>query len=272
MTENMTKEMALEILGLQSDATREEIERKYENFMRQSKYDDAIDVDVITRAHDFLLGYEWGEFKKDPAYTEKGINRKKISNFFYHYKLKLLGGAALFLLLGIVLVTWIGGRERHDLGVAFVGDLMINDTQGMRNHLSETYGFDKLGVTYASYVLDQGEVSVAIMMRLMGIITDPTYHVLFMNREAAEFLSGEVAIEDLTGHLAVLGIGPEDDRLLTIVNDQFETVIAAIYIGEDVRMREHVDGSVPTYVGMTRKNNDPEKALQLILAVLEQSQ
>ncbi len=110
MGENMTREKAFEIFQLDPSTPTAKIKLKYENFMRRAKFDDSLDEVLITKAFDTIMGIDWGNFEADPAYSEKGLNKKKIENFFYHNKRSLIYGIAAFVLIAATILMIVTGK------------------------------------------------------------------------------------------------------------------------------------------------------------------
>ena len=110
----MTKEQAFEILGLESTASKNRIKLKYANCTRRAKFDTSYDIESATKAFDTIMGYTWSNFEPDAAYTQKGINKKKVESFFY-----LHGRSLAMLLFSVTLVTlffalWLGDIAHYD--------------------------------------------------------------------------------------------------------------------------------------------------------------
>ncbi|MFO7635830.1 MAG: hypothetical protein R6W96_00800 [Clostridia bacterium] len=269
MSEMMTREKAYEILGLPQDAPEQDIKIKYENFMRRHRYDETIDVDLLTQAHDTLMGYDMHSKDKDPAYAQKGLNKKKVDNFFYHHKRNLLYGAVILIILVALSFSLFSGRRKVDFGVAFIGNLTMSDITRVEEYLQTVYEINNIGVTYASYALDQGEASAANIIRLMGVITDPMYNVLYMNKEAAEFLATEEGLVDLTPYFTEIGIVRQDERILWVTTDTGKVIAGAILVGRDLELQDLIIGFVPDYIGISKSDTDKTTSITLIRGLLE---
>ncbi|MBN2852128.1 MAG: hypothetical protein JXQ23_05265 [Clostridia bacterium] len=224
----MTEERAYEILELDKDASKEEIKKKYENFMRLTKFDKSYDEKLITEAFDFLMGYSWGEVKGEADYYAKGINKKKIENFFYHYSRHLLYGIIALVIFGAIAISVLSRQPKPDVGVLMTGDTFVTDSVAIETAIEQDFGFEFVRVIPVMISLTaDGEVNSANMTLLATTLQGGEGDVIFTDLKTLTFLAKEDTLEDLSLHFDELGIDKDDSRIMWMKNDIYNTVYAA---------------------------------------------
>ncbi len=271
--DNMTKEQAFEILQLDSTATSEQIKKKYENFMRRAKFDDSFDEDQVTKAYDTLMGIHWGNFQPDPVYTEKGINKKKIENFFYHYKRSLVYGIAVAAVVITVLAMIIFGKVRYDYTIVMIGSLNIRDQEIMSTYYEELLDLDKVLVDYVLMQADSadGSLSEESMNKLFGYFQAGEADVVILTEDMAKFLSYEGALNNLEQYLPELGLNTDDERILYWYKEGDSDIAASIHFGTNSIFSEGINGQAPEFVSLPESSKLTDSTKTLILDLLEQN-
>lgn len=273
MDDNMTREQAFEILQLDPSVPTDKVKKKYENFMRRAKFDDSVDQDLITKAFDTIMGIHWGNFEPDAAYTEKGINKKKIENFFYHYKRGLVYGLAVAVVVIGVLAMIIFGKVRYDYTILMVGSLNIKDQEVMTSYYEELLDVKNVLVDYVLMQSDSpdGSLSEESMNKLTGYFLTGEADLLILSENVAKFLSYEGALNDLTQYLPALGIKPDDERVLYWYQEGEGEIAAAYHFGNVSVFAEGINGKAPEYVSLPEINNLTEETKIIILDLIEQN-
>jgi hypothetical protein len=106
------KKNAYEILGVNKDASKNEIERRYTILLKKhrlenSKNSDDKEFDEITEAYNLLMGYstelpvERKNKKPNPVLKKLGINEEKAANFLHYYKHHII----ISIIVLVVLIT-----------------------------------------------------------------------------------------------------------------------------------------------------------------------
>ncbi|MBN1623993.1 MAG: hypothetical protein JXN10_07585 [Clostridia bacterium] len=273
MENKMTKEQALEILQLEPSATTEQIKKKYENFMRRAKFDDSFDEELVTKAYDTLMGYQWGNFEPDPVYLEKGINKKKIENFFYLYKRNLVYGIAVAAIVITVLAMILFGKVRYDYTIVLIGSLNIRDQAVMAEYYQELLDVDNVLVDYVLIQADSADGSLTEegMNKLFGYFQSGEADLFVVTEETAKFLSYEGALNDLGQYLPQLGLAEDDDRVLYWYQEDEEEIAAAIHFGSNSIFTEGINGKAPEFVSLSETGELTENTKTIILDLLEQN-
>lgn len=257
----MTKERALEILELEKDSSKEEIKKKYENFMRLTKFDKSYDEKLITEAFDFLMGYGWGDIKDEADYYKKGLNKKKIENFFYHYSRHLLYGFIAVAVFGALAISIFSRQPKPDAGVLLVGNTFVSDQIAIEDMIESKTGIGFVRVIPAPISLTgDGEVNSANMYVLATTLQGGDGDIIFSDRKALEFLASEDALLDLSSQFDKLGIDKNDERIIWLKNDIYDTTIAAgIYLGDFTDFNEYVSAPL-TYISIPDYTRNTENA------------
>lgn len=271
MENNMTKEQAYEILQLDGNATTEQIKKKYENFMRRAKFDDTVDEELVTKAFDTLMGINWGNFEPDPAYQEKGLNKKKVENFFYHYKRSLAYGIAVAVIIITSLALIIFGKVRYDYTILMIGSLNIRDQEAMASYYEELLDVDNVLVDYV--LMQSGSADGALteegMNKLFGYFQSGDADLLIVTEETAKLLSYEGALSDLTQFLPVFGLSDDDERILYWYQEGEPNIAAAIHFGNNAVLAAGINGQAPEFLALPEIRELDENTKTVILDLLK---
>lgn len=94
-----------EKLGLGSNATLEEVKHKYDMLMKRSLHDESVETDVITAAYDKIIDENTIDFFNADAELlhARGINKKKLVNFLFQNKIRLIISVWLLVCIGLLL-------------------------------------------------------------------------------------------------------------------------------------------------------------------------
>lgn len=272
MTENMTREKAFEILQLDPSTPTDKIKQKYENFMRRAKFDDSLDEDIITKAYDTIMGINWGNFEPDPVYSEKGINKKKIENFFYHNKRSLIYGIAAFVLIAATIVMVVAGKVRYDYKISVLGQVTLSDQQIMADYYEELLGKKNVLIDY--YIVgDSADASMDenFMYKLMGDLQGGESDLFIVLPEYAKFLSYDGALTDLTPYFGELGILENDPNILYWYEEDGEEMAAAYRFGNTSIFNKGMNGLVPEYFAIPHHAEYSEETKNVILDLFSQN-
>ena len=272
MTENMTKEKAYEILQLDPDTSKTKIKQKYENFMRRAKFDDSLDEVLITKAFDTLMGIQWGNFEPDPAYSEKGLNKKKIENFFYQYKRGLAYGSAAFIMIAVIIILIITGSTRYDYKISVLGAVTIKDQELMEEYYEELLGKKNVLVDY--YIVSGGadaSMDENFLFKLMGDLQGGESDLFIIGSEYAKFLSYDGGLSDIEAYLSEWGISPNDERVLYWYEEDGTEMAAALKFGNISIFNKGMNGLVPSYIAIPHHAEYSEETKTVIIDLLSQN-
>lgn len=259
MSEHMTKQEAFNILNLSPSTPRAKVKLRYENLMRDAKFNDAVSTELITKAYDVITDVEWTSY--DPGvYSEKGLNKKKIINFFYHYKWTvIIVFTAVFILITSI-ILFIADYSKPDYYLTIVGGSVIHKPDLADEHFSEILGVDEVQLdVFTVGAFADGEIGASGMMWLLNDLTGGDSSLYLLSSEFAKFLSYEGAATDLTPLLNKLGIPLTDERIIWWYNEDGHDIAAGFRFGNYPDMDNFVSGykpdcfSIPFRVKITKQ-------------------
>lgn len=273
MDEKLTKEQAFEILQLDPSVPTDKIKKKYENFMRRAKFDDTVDEELITKAFDTLMGINWGNFEPDAAYSEKGLNKKKIENFFYHYSRHLAYGIVVVVVVIGVLAMIIFGKTHYDYTIVLIGSLNIRNQEVMTTYYEELLEVDEVLVDYVLIQSDSpdGALSEESINKLFGYFMGDEADLLILTENIAKFLSYEGALNNLEQYLLELGFSSDDEDIVYWYEEGEDEIAAAIYFGSNSIFTEGINGKAPEYFSLPELTELNENTKIVIADLLAQN-
>jgi len=261
----MIKEQAYKVLQLSEDATKEDIKKKYENFMRLVKTDKSYDEKLYTEAFDLLMGYEFGEIKNEQDIYKKGLNKKKIENFFYHYKRHVIYGTLAIICFTLIFVSVLRKQPKPDVGVLFAGNAYVTDQLAIEDFFQQKFELEYVRVLSITMTLSiDGGVNEANMFKFAGIIQGAEADIIFTDIQTLNFLASDGALEDLSVHFNELGITKNDGRIIWLEDFDKGLIAAAIAITDFNGYENNIEGAQLKYISMPDYTKNTEKAIEVI--------
>lgn len=220
------KGKAYEIMSLHEGSSKDEISKKYSVHLkryRQGKIDrSAIGVsdermDEITNAYNLLMGYQDGEaaFKEEPLkpnllLDKMGIDRKKTRNFFHYYKVHIIIGIIVL----IVLATIIRGcvtRVDPDINVAFIGNIYYGDSEEMGKVLTAAVPSIKSPSFDGAMISDNTDVQqgYALQMKIMILLAAADVDIFIIDKSNYLKFAKQGAFDNLDTFISNNGIDAE---------------------------------------------------------------
>lgn len=100
-------ELDYEKLGIKSDASIEDVKKRYDLLMRRAIHDESFDIDPITAAYDRIITENSVDYFNNDAelLKEKGFNKKKLKNFIFQRK--ILIGIVIWAIIGLILLIYM---------------------------------------------------------------------------------------------------------------------------------------------------------------------
>ena len=94
-----------EKLGLESDATLESVKHRYDMLMKRSLHDESVDTETITEAYDRIMAENTVDYFDADAELlhARGINKKKLRNFLFQNKIRLIISVWLLVCIGLLI-------------------------------------------------------------------------------------------------------------------------------------------------------------------------
>lgn len=257
----MTKERAYEILELKQGSSKTQIKKKYENFMRLTKFDKSYDEKLLTEAFDLLLNVSWGDIENEQDYYEKGLNKKKIENFFYHYKRHLIFGGIALLTFSLIFISIFTNNPKPDMGVLMIGTAVVNDVVAIEDYFETTYEIEFVRVIPINIgSTESGEFGEANMYKLATTLQGGEGDLIFTDAKALTFLAKEDALEDLSVHFDELGIDKSDERITWEANYYGEQIAAGILLSEFNEFDDYISRGNLIYLAIPDYTTNTELA------------
>jgi len=267
----MTKEQAYDIFKLKETATKEQINKKYENFMRRAKFDKSVDDVLITKAYDTLLGYNWGEIDTESQYYQKGLNKKKIENFFYHYTRHLIYGAFALIVFSALLISIFSRQPQPDIGILVMGSTIVTDQIALEEQFEADYNFDFVQVINVpmSHSAD-GELTSSYMYKLATTLQGGEVEIIFSGIDELKFLTEEDACEDLSKHFEQLGITKDDDRIVWLRGFDGVLIAAGLELKDYDKLDKYCQGDKLRYISIADYTRNTENAYIMFTAIINE--
>lgn len=149
---------AYEILGLKENASREELEKRFEFLIRKGKAaamleqsleeNQGLNMDEISEAYNRIISNDLETLEREeekrnprkpnPLFKLVGVDEKKARNYIHYHKFHYIFGL-IGLLLVIYFVKTIVFQVRPDVNVAFIGQIYYSDSNIIENKIKESY-------------------------------------------------------------------------------------------------------------------------------------
>lgn len=170
----MDKKEARRILGVNKEANKDEIERRFSILLKKHKLasaprndvqqeneavqtqvqsqantigegktdnEESYSFDQVVQAYNVLMGYEVKikeapPSKAAPLLKKAGIDEKKARNFLYYYKYYILGAIAAIVAL-VFIIKGCVNRVEPDFSTAFIGEIFYSDSSALEEEIRE---------------------------------------------------------------------------------------------------------------------------------------
>jgi hypothetical protein len=220
-------EDAYKVLGLNENASRDQIESSFTMLMKkhrlsgsaeQGEEAEKIDIDKITMAYNLLMGYveevsddektrKPSPFFRNPLFKKMGIDAKKAENFWHYHKIHFFAGVIVIVILVSLLKSCIF-RVEPDLNIALVGNLFNITTEKLGDIIKE--GLDDINeVSIDQAILTDrmdGEQEYAMAMKATVLFAAADIDVFILDKSSymkyAE-LGAFVNLDEIAGDLGV---------------------------------------------------------------------
>jgi hypothetical protein len=217
------------------------------------------------------MGYKFGKIEKDPAYTAKGLNKKKIDNFFYHYSRHLIYGTIALIAFGAIFISIFSKQPKPDVGVMLLGNTYVSNQEQAEAFLSEKYNFEfvrVIGVTLTQS--EDAEINNTNIYKLATVLQGGEADLIYADLSALEFLAPEDALEDLSKHFEELGLKSDDERIVWLKGMNGEEIAAGINLGEYTDLDEFLSGDSLTYIAIADYTANTENAYQMFSEIISE--
>lgn len=206
----MDKKEALRIFGLEEKSSEKQIKEKYRIFLKMLKNGELDNIQEVTAAYNFLMGYE--------SYEKLDVNSKsyKIRRFLFHYLsyiIIFMGLTALAVILVVPKMTEV----KPDLSVSFVGSFFMLESEELEKMLYDNIdGLEKLVVEIIYLDIDtpDGEYDEAGRVKLAGLISTREADILIEDDENFVYLSSNEVLMPLDDIIPLLDLNIDESKYI----------------------------------------------------------
>lgn len=260
----MDKSQAFNILNLNENASRRQVENKFANLSRRIKNGEDLDNESIKQAYDLLMGYEK---LNDNAGKLKLAFRK----FMFHYK-----GWAILTIISLAIISMtlvpIIFRRVPDLTISFAGRFGTIDQDVMDEVLQ-----DKLPeiddilveVMYLDDDGESGEFDAGGRTRLSGLLISEEADILIVDDETYNYIRSDNALLPLDDLIAGLDFNIPEERFIYGVDfETGEKMIFGISVADDYLVYRTVYGESRRILTIARKSGHIEDVISAIEIII----
>lgn len=234
--EELDLKRAYEILGLPENASRDEVEKRYELLLRRQRAKKEINeleaFSEINRAYRFIVEYEHQQHveamnqEKYGKYKKYGPYIAKLDHFFSYYKWHLIGAIAVVALMIYSINSYIENREEQarlaalppaDLEMSFIGQFVLpqdQDIEALEQKILEQFPeWQRVEADVQTLNMDpQVPVDIAMQQKVIILLATESPDVYVLDRYTFEWIAKNGVLlpleEEANGRLAPLL--PED--------------------------------------------------------------
>jgi len=227
MNETEMKQQAYEKLGLNGDATRDEVEKRYELLLRRERQKqqrgETSDLEEITRAYKLIVEWEHREAVGEIAKQQYGKYKRyagqaeRVDHFFSYYKWHLLGVIAAVALLIYGIFAYAEHREEQarlaalppaDLEASFLGRFYLPSEDGATERLEEAIiaqmpGWQRVEADVLSFnMAEQGMTDAAMLQKVVVMLATESPDVYVMDEDTFEWIARNGVLRPLDAEAA----------------------------------------------------------------------
>jgi hypothetical protein len=249
------KKNAYEILGVNKDASKNEIERRYTILLKKhrlenSKNSDDKEFDEITEAYNLLMGYstelpvERKNKKPNPVLKKLGINEEKAANFLHYYKHHII----ISIIVLVVLITSVKScvtRVPPDFNIAFIGNYLYTDTEPLRENILDNWPeIKEISIDGAMISGNsESEVGYAMQMKAAVLFGGGDIDVFILDKYNFERYAKQEAFISLDQLVEELGIDMEKNKEYILKAETEESDGKEYLYGVDVSGSKMFEGT-----------------------------
>lgn len=218
----MDNATAWEVLGLDENPSRRQIESRFANLTRRVRNGEELDYELIRQAYDHLMG---NENKRSSA----GIITLAFRRFMFHYYGWVILIGASVLTLALIIIPIITGSF-PDLTVSFAGRFGTVSPETMNAVLHEKLP-ETENIVVEVIFLDEDSASAEFdsggRTRLAGLLISEEADILIVDDETFNFIRSDNALMPLDDIINELNIDIQKEDMIYGVD--FETGEKKIY-------------------------------------------
>ncbi len=260
----MDRNEALQILNLGKNASRSQIEKRFENLSRRVKNGEDLEYDSIEKAYNLLIdkeAYNRNDSKLMAAYRK----------FMFHYK-----GWAILILISVVIFSMVLipmiFRRVPDLTISFAGrygevDLDIMD-QILQENMPQTEDI-LIEVIYLDEEGESGEFDYGGRTRLTGLLISEEADILIVDDSTFNYIRSDNALMALDNLITEFSVEiPEENFIYGVNFDTGEKMIYGISVADKYLIYRSVYGEYMRILCIAERTthiDDIIKAIEIII-------
>ena len=279
---------AYEILGLKENASREELEKRFEYLIKKNKAavisgdseSHGLNMDEISEAYNRIISNQLEIIEKDeekrnphkpnPIFKLLKVDEKKARNYIYYHKFHYIFG-----IIGIVILVYIIKtivfQVNPEINMAFIGQIYYNDTSVIQQKVKTTYpeikgiGFDGAMVGGDT----NSPTDSAMLQKEMVLFAAGDIDIYVLDKVSFEKFANQGAFSSLDDLVINLGIDKSkyQDYTLKPKDDQKEHVYGIDISGSSLLKQSKVSGKemIAAIKVNTKKIDKLEKIIKLLI-------
>jgi len=206
----MDRQKALQILGLKENCSENQIKKKYKVLLTKNKTGQDVNIDNVTDAYNFILGYE--QYEK----LDKNSKSYKIRKYLFNYL------SYIIIFLGIAgFIAWLIVPKltevEPDLSITYVGNYYLLEAEEMETLIYDGIdGIENLVVEiiYLDNQASDAEYDKAGRVRLAGTIISKQADIFIEDDDNFVFLLSDNVLMPLDDIIPILDIEIDPKRFI----------------------------------------------------------
>jgi len=278
---------AYEVLGVKETASKDEIKKRYDVLLKKhrilesagqlSETSQEVSLEDINRAYNLIMGYDTGEKPEgdgknaNPIFKRLNLDEKKVNNFFYYYKVHMIVGIILVLVLAFTLKGCIS-KVNADLSMDFIGNFNYNETDPLalkiKNDIPGLKAAEVEIIPLTGKLDSQQEY--AFQMKAVAVLSVGDADVYIMDKTNFEKYGKQGVFSSLDNLATELNINGDTNKdcLLTSINDKSEHLYG-IDVSKSSILKESGVISNEAIAGIRLNAKHQENAVKLIKLLLK---
>jgi DnaJ-class molecular chaperone with C-terminal Zn finger domain len=280
----MKKSEARVLLGIDKNASKDDIFKRYDIILKKYKNSDVVDgvkIEDVNEAYNLLMGYdltnspeikptEPSAFSKFCARLFK-LDPKKVENFFNYNTGKIIIGIIALILIGSFIKS-IVTSVKPDLFLTSVGQINITDSEKVQENLKSKLPELKAPTVEAMYLgpNDEGDQAYAVAMKVTTVLAAGDMDVVLVDKEKYESLAKQGAFEKVEDVSKALGIDlPKDESLLVKTDDGDNAVFGVDVTNSEFLKENNIKGN--KMIAAIKINCNHKDAAQKLYKIIYES-
>lgn len=217
--EGLDHQKALAIMGVEADATKDDISKRYgiltRKFRTMKKDENGYTIEDITQAYNLLMGITFTDEKElqrqkalreNPPLLARILKKDpvKLENFFHYYKWYMIGGLAIILIAFFSIKSCVN-QVQPDFAMVLSGYVYAEDENALEADILEKLPeLQSPQVHLLTANPSDGEYSYAIAMKQMAMLAAAEIDIILTDQSTFEQMSAQGMLLSLEEHMGTL--------------------------------------------------------------------